>query len=783
MKKLLFLWSVSQFFSFVVFAGPPPLEGNWSTIALHNNTDQYCFVTLDAAFADPWGQNPPFGLFNKNGTWVNYNVVGEGSGDQVSIFEIAPGSSVNCYDQVTDTGEGVNATFSWEVTWIGFWGNPPYGDQNAQGQGVAEIGYGSTYTCEINFGTCKTNVSFSGIYDNWTNIVLSAWDNTGSNIVTTQFEGPLNNVTWDLGEYPCDKAPYSMSISNAAPCLEPLVFDVVNSANSYRNFAIKNNCGQNSYTLSPELVAPGGTYYSSNNVACGTSGCYTLWVGALGGELQNTGIGPTGGANSTNSVLGVDASKNQSPPGSSAGGGNGGASSVTNSPGGIVNNPTSGNGDTNSAFANTNSLPNVIAPGNNYLPSVANSTNQIVYSGGGSNIADLTHGLDVLYTTDATAANQAHSDAGNAAQQAHSDASLAADQAHEDATNAVAQANSVATNSTINNYSNAVSLVNAGTADANGIINAINVASKLNHGDLGTINDSINEMADVITNIHLTVTGSTNGSSGTVTNYALETTSENLVSNLVLQGGTAIGISNTLVGLSNSLTMGTNLSGSIPSAGTNWTEAYSLASGLFGASLASLDTVLGVMSTPPDVGQDPGHIASLWELNMFGFVLDLDPVDHFPWVFTFSKGLISWVLVAGYLWSVGKLYLYVVGLIGGSQTGGVPNMQYEIAGTGGNAWGLWLGTIIPGIFVAGWVVVVTVVVVPLDAFLGIYSALAVVFAGVSSTPAGAGAMHLLQNAFPVGLLVRLVTGRLFLQFTIAKVTFLACAASRFLFGR
>jgi large-conductance mechanosensitive channel len=102
---------------------------------------------------------------------------------------------------------------------------------------------------------------------------------------------------------------------------------------------------------------------------------------------------------------------------------------------------------------------------------------------------------------------------------------------------------------------------------------------------------------------------------------------------------------------------------------------------------------------------------------------------------------------------------------------------------GGNFIGLLIAVVVPIALLTLWVSFVTVIAIPLTDQVAIFMGISSVFSAVASSPSGQVAMHLLYNAFPVVLCIRLVTARLFLQFTMTKAMLACCAASRLLFGK
>lgn len=546
--------------------------------------------------------------------------------------------------------------------------------------------------------------------DNWAYVwTADAYAADGSHLRQYSQSGGVTNFQWLVtSSIACTNLPGYILYSNYPPCMEPVVFNVINTAPVWRIMGVCNNAStvQPPQVLAQTLVAPtNGVFYYSNSVPCGAAQNYSLWASGADGDdnVVNTGITPQGsGSNSTNSVAGITPNQN---PGS----------------GNPSGNPGDGGGTPNV----TNTVPPVVtSPTNSFLPPVNPVTNSVIYSNTNQNLAglpgDVQQSGQAVYGAVNTAANQAHNDAANAASQAHSDA----------------------TNAMSDNQN-----------DANGIISAINAFHADNNANLHTLQGQVG-----------TAAGIAHSDSGGVIAA---------VSNLTNWLGQSVGTN----------TINTNVSGLlIPGTGTNGDLATAAATSMFGTPIGYLSDTITELTTPPDIGDDPGHSVA-WEMNFCNTPINLDPVQMFPTAFTFSYGLMKWLMVAMYIYYVGKMYMQIVGLLASTHTGGVPNLIIDVLGTGGNALGVTLASIIPAVFLLLWFVVVSVCVVPLDTFLGLYGALSAVFSSVEGTTSGAMATHVLKNAFPISTGVGLLTGYLLLQFTAAKATLIACAASRYLLGR
>jgi hypothetical protein len=604
---------------------------------------------------------------------------------------------------------------------------------------------------------CTTNWT-AYANDPYTNndIIVTAYLKDGTQAGQMEVPGPLVNLLWNVGTFPCTNVPGQLMYSNLPPCMAPVVFNCQNDTAVWRIFAVEDvtSPGQ---ALGEQFVAPTNWYYYSNSVPCANVGNFHLFASGIGGDdsLTDTGLTPqgTGGGSSTNS------------------GSNAGITTSTNTA--PNQGPGTGNSSSGGGGTVTNNVPPVQTAGN--LPTVNPVTNQIIYSNTNTDPSQIVPagqtGNQAIYNAVNTAAAQNHSDAAATAAQ---------------------------------NATNTTLIIQGAQNDANGIIAAINAASALNHADLGSVDNTINGAVGTAAGVAHSDASSivkaigalTNGTPNTLTNYALESTQSIVATNtaIVASNSAALlgtnsalaqgvgALTNTLVGMSNLMASGASLTnGLLGPAMTNADQATAVANSYVGPVTGVLDGIVAALS-PPDVGEDPGH-SSAWEFNFCGTHLDCDPVDMFPSVVVFSKGFWNFVLIAAYLFSVAKQYYKIVELVTKSQTGGVPNLTFTVAGFGGNALGIGVAALVALAFVALWIVVVTVVITPVASYMGFYSGIAGVFSAVSGSTSGQCGMHLLFAFFPVSLAMQLVTARLVLMFTMSKAAIVAVFASRFLIGK
>ena len=352
----------------------------------------------------------------------------------------------------------------------------------------------------------------------------------------------------------------------------------------------------------------------------------------------------------------------------------------------------------------------------------------------------------------------------------------------------------------------------AGTTanDSSGVIAAVKDAASVAHDDAVKIGeqahkDSLN-IDNTLTNLQLHITVTNNDTALQASNVWVQNFPTNF-GNLTITNfpnTNSIALTNyatesTLQGISNLLSSATNYPSTnavqamwnlIPASATNADAATAAANNIFSSTYAEFDSLIEFFTVPPPIIPDPGH-TSAWEFEFCGHTIDLDPFDIFPTLSPWSLGLWDFILVAAYLYSLVKVYYDVVKMFGSMQTGGTPNMSVvvgaEVLGTGveigGNSIGVILGIVVTFALLTLWFVFLTVLIVPIDEFLGIYSSISSVFTSVASTTSGACAVHVLVNVFPVQLAIRLLTARILIYLTAAKAALVCVASARILLGK
>lgn len=624
------------------------------------------------------------------------------------------------------------------------------------------------YGATNNGPVCHTNVTVPIPDNSYTNqivVTISNWMCGGpANPQQITYTGPLSGLTYQFSQVICsNQYPYSISESNIPPCNpQPVVFSVVNKAAFYRLMAVYNTHDEAGGFINESLVSPGDKFYWSNSIPCGVdiSG-YQFWSSDASGYgfYAQTGI--------TNMASGWEGTNDL---GNSLSGGGGVSGQTSVGP-----------------FTTLTNVPPANMMVSNQFPNVPWVTNDVVWSSGTNNdISHVTVAVEdsgkILYQAVQTAANQAHSDAGAASTQAHSDAVSAQGQGTANAQgiiNQVGAAEQQAHTDAQTLQGNAATAAGLAHGDASGIIAAVNAvgndvvaAGNVAHGDAGAILGAIGRGGSNSWNGDAAINGLTNW--------------------LGRGNSTLVGISNLLAGTNGGGDMGASnaMMMGMASGGTNVGAATAAVMTAFSSPLGYLSDTITVLATPPDVGADPGH-SGAWEMNWMGGTVDFDPVHILPQAFSFCYGLVSWLLVVTYLYSVSQLYIKAVQVLSATQSGGVPDLTVfqGLMGLtfgeffGGNFIGVIVAVIVPSLIIGLWVVVVTALITPIGSMLGAFTAISGVFSAVSSTGTGAMACHILFAAFPIGLLIQLVAARLTLQFTMSRVLLIAVGISRYLWGK
>lgn len=232
----------------------------------------------------------------------------------------------------------------------------------------------------------------------------------------------------------------------------------------------------------------------------------------------------------------------------------------------------------------------------------------------------------------------------------------------------------------------------------------------------------------------------------------------------------------------------TNLSGVytnlLSGTATNWGGASNAAISALAGAFSDAQSLEDAVGDAPTMGSGD---SSPFSFSFCGKTLCLDPknlswggealVPGFAALPDIIKTFITFLVTLAFCFWGGRQYADAVKLYSSAQTGGVPDLEAELAGFGGNVAGVVVGLLIPIVFVAGWVVL----------FRFIFGKLLTTLTGLHSMdPFGSfpgGALYLIDMFIPVSLILSLAWAQLGLYFGLNKLVLIAASASRFLFGK
>jgi len=221
------------------------------------------------------------------------------------------------------------------------------------------------------------------------------------------------------------------------------------------------------------------------------------------------------------------------------------------------------------------------------------------------------------------------------------------------------------------------------------------------------------------------------------------------------------------------------------SAGVNQAAAISAGNSAIATTVEKFDSAITGMGSPPDISLDGSP--ELMEIAFMDTTLNLDPEVRFPGAMSMIKALITLVATLYFLINMTELYLRVATTYATAQTGGVPNMEGSVLGTGGNIAGVVAALVISAAFIAIWVLtfdsIFSLILGTGDTIQSLMSGMdakATLATGAISNPI---TRYLLDSVFPLSLLLSYAWTRIVAQFTIAKLIIVSSSISRFLFGK
>jgi len=206
---------------------------------------------------------------------------------------------------------------------------------------------------------------------------------------------------------------------------------------------------------------------------------------------------------------------------------------------------------------------------------------------------------------------------------------------------------------------------------------------------------------------------------------------------------------------------------------TNWSTAETAAMSALGSTPGQIDTLVSSIGSAPDVGSGSPDL----EIVFAGQTLNLDPAVRFPGAQTLVYNGFTLSMLIWFAWFASRLYSATVAQYASTQTGGVPNLESTVVGTGGNIAGTILAVVVPLVIVGGWIVIWQYIFDRISTNLGLVNGLNP-FTGMNST-----ALYLLTSFFPVNLILTLLWTAISLQLGVTKVVLIATSVQKFLFGK
>jgi len=188
------------------------------------------------------------------------------------------------------------------------------------------------------------------------------------------------------------------------------------------------------------------------------------------------------------------------------------------------------------------------------------------------------------------------------------------------------------------------------------------------------------------------------------------------------------------------------------------------------AAAGQVDGYISGIGTAP--GGGGGGDASGFVIAFAGTTLDLNPNTIAPGAMGYVKTLVTLVATVFFCISMSRSFFELTQTYASAQSGGMPNM--EVLGT--NAAGAIAGPIIAGALIAVWCAVFT-------AFFGLVGTQILAMSGLSyPTNPSTLAVYMLNETFPVSLLLTFAWTRVAAYLLMGKLVIIAGSISRFLFG-
>lgn len=324
------------------------------------------------------------------------------------------------------------------------------------------------------------------------------------------------------------------------------------------------------------------------------------------------------------------------------------------------------------------------------------------------------------------------------------------------------------------------------------IVSAVYYSGQMLNGSLGTINGQLSTANSSLTTANGTLTGISNldyristnspgggggGGDGPVTTNLLARAVSELAS---VTNAVAIGETNRAPSM-----------GDIPSSATNLSAAWTAGSNAVSSQLGTIDGYISGFGT--EVSESTltnGADSSPFMIGSIGGIaLNLDPDNLVPGLSTTTKAVWTLLLLIGFGYWAGKLLYDTALAFSAAQTGGVPNIEGEAAGFGGNILGVITAALIPLIIIGLWLAVLDRMLALIGSSCFSPGTIGAIISGFSVTPSGASTgttkllAHFASAWFPLHLALCLLLTGLLLQWGALKVVLITAAAQRFLFGK
>lgn len=316
------------------------------------------------------------------------------------------------------------------------------------------------------------------------------------------------------------------------------------------------------------------------------------------------------------------------------------------------------------------------------------------------------------------------------------------------------------------------------------IVSVIAGGNTLLNGQLSTANSQLSTANGTLTGIsNLDYRISTNSPGGSGTGDGPVTT--NLLARAVSE----------LAAVTNAVAMGeTNRApsmGDIPSSATNLSAAWTAGSNAVSSQLGTIDGYISGFGTEvTESTLTNGADASPFMIGSIdGIALNLDPDNLVPGLSTTTKAVWTLLLLIGFGYWAGKLLYDTALAFSAAQTGGVPNIEGEAAGFGGNILGVITAALIPLVIIGLWLAVLDRMLALIGSSCFAPGTIGAIISGFSVRPSGASTgttkllAHFASAWFPLHLALCLLLTGLLLQWGALKVVLITAAAQRFLFGK